>query len=136
VVQTIGPDAEESRLSDTGNYLSWAISQGIPGAPASGDDDQDSITNLMEYAHGMNPKVANPSAGVLSGNGITYTKGTEAIANGDVSWVIESSQTPAPNSWVPQVSHAAGNPAATISHTFLPGSLTEDFFRLRVTSTP
>jgi mannosyl-glycoprotein endo-beta-N-acetylglucosaminidase len=136
VVQTIARDATESRLSDTGNYHSWAISQGIPGAPANGDDDQDSITNLMEYALGLNPKVANPSAGVLSGNGITYTKGSEAIANGDVSWVIESSQTLAPNSWIPQVSQAAGNPAATISHTFLPGSLTREFFRLRVTSAP
>jgi hypothetical protein len=136
VVQTIGLDATESRLSDTGNYSSWAISQGIPGAPAGGDFDQDGITNLMEYALGLNPKVANPSAGVLSGNVITYTKGTEAIANGDVSWVIESSQTLAPDSWVPQVSHAAGNPSATISHSFTPGSLTKDFFRLRVTSTP
>jgi mannosyl-glycoprotein endo-beta-N-acetylglucosaminidase len=136
VVQTIGPDATESRLSDTGNYSSWATSQGIPGAPADGDDDHDSIANLMEYALGMNPKSANPSAGVLSGNGITYTKGTDAIANGDVSWVIESSQTLAPNSWIPQVSQAAGNPAATISHTFAPGSLTKQFFRLRVTSSP
>ena len=101
VVQTIGPDATESRLSDIGNYSTWASSQGIPGAPASGDFDYDGITNLMEYALGMDPKVANPSAGVLSGNVITYTKGADAIANGDVSWVIESSQTLAPNSWAP-----------------------------------
>lgn len=136
VVQTIGPDAAESRLSDTGNYTSWAISQGIPGAPASGDFDNDRITNLMEYALGLNPKINNPSAGVLSGSVITYPKGAEAIANGDVSWVIESSQTLAPNSWVPQVTHAAGNPSATISHPILPGSLTNNFFRLRVTGAP
>ena len=136
VVQTIGPDATESRLSDTGNYLSWAISQGIPGAPDSGDSDNDGITNLMEYALGMAPKVADPSAAVLSGNVITYNKGADAIANGDVSWVIESSQSLAPNSWIPQVSQAAGNPAATISHTFIPGSLTKEFFRLRVTRAP
>lgn len=136
VVQTIGPDATESRLSDTGNYSSWATSQGIPGAPASGDFDNDGIVNLMEYALGLNPKVANLSAGVLSGNVITYTKGADAIANGDVSWIIESSQTLAPSSWVTQVSQTAGNPSSTISHTFLPGSLTKDFFRLRVTSAP
>jgi len=136
VVRTIGPDATESRLSDTGNYASWAISQGIPGAPANGDFENDGITNLMEYALGLNPKTANPSAGVLSGNMITFTKGADAIANGDISWVIESSQTLAPNSWLPQVSQTPGNPAANISHTFLPGSLTKDFFRLRVTSAP
>jgi endo-beta-N-acetylglucosaminidase D len=136
VVQTIGPDAKESRLSDAGNYSTWAVSQGIPGAPASGDFDQDGISNLMEYALGMDPKAASPPAGVLSGSGITYIKGAEAIANGDVSWVIESSQTLAPDSWIPQVSQAAGNPSPTISHTFLPGSLTKDFFRLRVTSMP
>lgn len=136
VVQTIGPDVTESRLSDTGNYTSWATSQGIAGASVTGDFDNDGLSNLMEYALGLNPKVANPSAGVLSGNGITFTKGADAIENGDVSWIIESSQTLAPNSWIPQVSQAAGNPAATISHTFAPGSLTKQFFRLRVTSAP
>jgi mannosyl-glycoprotein endo-beta-N-acetylglucosaminidase len=136
VVQTIAPDATESRLSDTGNYSTWATSQGIPGAPATGDFDKDGITNIMEYALGMNPKIANPTAGILSGNVITYTKGADAIANADVTWVIESSQTLAPNSWIPQVSQAAGNPSPTISHTFLPGSLTKDFLRLRVTSAP
>ncbi len=136
VVQTIGSDATESRLSDTGNYSAWATSQGIPGAPANGDFDMDGITNLMEYALGMDPKVANPSAGVLSGNVITYTKGAGAIANGDVSWVIESSQTLAPDSWTQQVFHAAGNPSPTISHTFTPGAETKEFFRLRVVSAP
>ena len=136
VVQTIGPDTTESRLSDTGNYLSWATSQGIPGAPATGDFDNDGITNLMEYALGLNPKFADLPAGVLIGNVITYTKGAEAIANGDVSWVIESSQTLAPDSWIPQVSQTAGDPSAIISYTFLPGSLTKDFCRLRVTNIP
>lgn len=136
VVQTIGADTQESRFSDVGNYQTWATSQGIPGEPPGGDFDQDGISNLMEYALGLDPKVADPAPGSLVGNTITFTKGTEAIANGDVSWVIESSPTLTPDSWNPQVSQAAGHPAATISHTFAPGALPQNFFRLRVIIEP
>ena len=136
VVRTIGADARESRLSDFGNYQTWAISQGIGGEPPGGDFDHDGISNLMEYALGLDPTAADPPPGVLTGNTITFTKGAEAIANGDVSWVIESSPTLAPGSWTPQVTQAAGHPATTISHAFAPGAVPKQFFRLRVTYEP
>ena len=116
----------------TGNYLSWATEQGIPGASATGDFDRDGSANLMEYALGTDPQAANPPAGVRSGHVITYTKGADAIANGDVSWVIESSDTLAPDSWIPRVAHAAGDPAPTISYDFTTGAPQKNFVRLRI----
>lgn len=122
-------------VSPASNYATWAndpLKGNIPGAPASGDFDNDGITNIVEYALGMNPRVSSQPAGILSGNVITYTKGADAIANGDVSWVIETSQTLATGSWTPQVTQAAGNPAATIAYTLTPGTPPKNFVRLQV----
>ncbi len=140
VTITVGDGALETArtflLTVTGNYLSWATDQGIPGASASGDLDHDGSTNLLEYGLGTDPRVANPSTGVRSGSVVTYTKGAAAIANGDVSWVIESSGTLAPDSWIPRVSHAAGDPSPTISYDLMTGNPTENFARLRIRVTP
>jgi autotransporter-associated beta strand protein len=115
-----------------GDYASWAIANGISGEPASGDYDKDGISNLVEYALGKDPNVSSQPAGVHSGNTLTFTKGSNAIANGDVSWVIETSTT-LTGSWTPQVTQAAGNPASMISYTFTPGSPSRNFARLKVT---
>ena len=118
------------------NYASWANdpSKGnIPGEPSTGDFDNDGLTNLTEYALGKNPRTSSQPAGVLSGNVITFTKGADAIANGDVSWVIETSTTLAPGSWTPQVTQPAGDLAATISYTLTPASPAANFARLKVT---
>ena len=118
------------------NYASWANdpSKGnIPGEPATGDFDNDGLTNLTEYALGKNPRTSSQPAGVLSGNIITFTKGADAIANGDVSWVIETSTTLVAGSWTPQVTQPAGDPAATISYTLTPASPAANFARLKVT---
>lgn len=76
---------------------------------------------------------SNLPAGILSGNMITYTKGADAIANGDVSWVIESSETLAPGSWAPQVTQPPRDATATISLTLTPGGWARKFVRLKVT---
>jgi hypothetical protein len=126
------------KLNYTGggsNYASWANdpSKGnIPGEPASGDFDNDGLSNLVEYALGKNPRISSQPAGDLSGSVITYTKGSDAIANGDVSWVIETSETLA-NDWAPAVTQAAGDPALTISYTFTLGTPAKKFARLKVT---
>ena len=116
----------------TSNFASWAndpLKGNIPGEPATGDFDNDGISNIVEYALGLNPRVSSQPAGVLSGNTITFTKGADAIANGDVSWVIETSVTLAGGSWFeePVV------PGATISYTFTPGTPVKKFARLKVT---
>jgi autotransporter-associated beta strand protein len=117
------------------NYASWANdpSKGnIPGEPAGGDFDNDGIANIVEYALGQNPRVSSQPAGVFSGNTITYTKGADAIANGDVSWVIETSQTLAAASWTPAVTQPGGDPSASITYLFTPSSPVKNFARLKV----
>jgi autotransporter-associated beta strand protein len=121
------------------NYASWAndpTKGNIPGEPASGDFDNDGITNIVEYALGKNPRVSSQPGGVLVGNVITYTKGADAIANGDVSWVIETSQTLAGGSWTAQVTQSAADPALTIAYTFTPGTPAKNFARLKVIQLP
>jgi fibronectin-binding autotransporter adhesin len=123
--------------SSGSNFAAWANDPAkgdIPGEPADGDFDNDGITNLVEYALGKNPRVSSQPAGILSGNVITFTKGADAIANGDVSWVIETSQTLATDSWTPAVTQPAGDPSATISHTFTPSTPARNFARLKVTT--
>jgi autotransporter-associated beta strand protein len=128
---------EPFTVTVTGNYTSWAASQGISGEPATGDYDKDGLSNLVEYALGKDPKVSSSPAGVLSGYVITYTKGTEAIANGDVSWAIETStDLGATDDWTTSESQPAGDPALTISHTFTPSTPVKDFARLKVTQQP
>jgi autotransporter-associated beta strand protein len=121
------------------SYSTWAddpAKGNIPGEPASGDFDADGLSNLLEYSLGTNPRVAAPLTGVLTGTTISYTKGSDAIANADVTWVIETSQTLQPDSWTAVVSQAAGDTSPTISHTYTPGSPARQFYRLNVTSIP
>jgi autotransporter-associated beta strand protein len=118
------------------NFASWAndpLKGNIPGELPTGDFDNDGLTNLTEYALGKNPRISSQPAGVLSGNTLTFTKGTDAIANGDVSWVIETSTTLAAASWTPQVTQPAGNSAATISYTLTPRTPAANFARLKIT---
>ena len=136
IAQIIGTGTLTVTSGASSNFASWANdpSKGnIPGEPPTGDFDNDGLTNLIEYALGKNPRVSSQPAGVLSGNVITFTKGTDAIANGDVSWFIETSTTLAAGSWTTQVTQAAGNPAATISYTFTPSTPVANFARLKVT---
>jgi autotransporter-associated beta strand protein len=123
-------------LPASNNYASWADDNGIPGEPASGDFENDGISNVVEYALGTSPTVSTQPAGVLSGNVITFTKGADAIANGDVSWVIETSQTLAAGSWTAVVTQPAADPAPTISYTLTPSTPEKNFARLKVIQIP
>ena len=73
------------------NYSTWASANGIPGQPASGDHDQDGLTNLVEYALGKSPTASSVPAGTYAGSAVSFGKGAEAVANGDVTWAIEES---------------------------------------------
>jgi hypothetical protein len=118
------------------SYTTWAddpAKGNIPGEPAAGDFDADGISNLLEYGLGTNPRVAASLPAALAGNTVTYTKGADAIANGDVSWAIQASQTLAEGSWIDVVSQPVGDTTSTISHLFTPGNPARQFFRLRVT---
>jgi autotransporter-associated beta strand protein len=117
----------------TGDYATWANSNGIPGQPFDLDFDNDGISNGMEYALGKNPTISSQPSGALVGNTITFTKGADAIANGDVTWVIETSTTLATDSWTPEAAVTVGN---TIAYTFTPGTPVKKFARLKVVKTP
>lgn len=116
------------------NYASWAGSHGITGQPASGDYDNDGLTNLTEYALGLVPTVASPPAGTMSGTVLTFLKGSDAIANHDVNFVIEDS-TDLVN-WTPAVTQNAPNAATTISYDLATGGNTKHFARLKTVQVP
>ena len=116
------------------NYASWAVGNGITGQPFDGDFDNDGISNGVEYALGLNPTVNSQPVGTLSGNTLTFTKGAEAITNGDVSWIIETStDLGIIDDWTPSVTHPAGEDnGTTIAYTFTPGTPEKNFARLKV----
>jgi autotransporter-associated beta strand protein len=116
----------------SGSYASWATDNGIPGQPFGGDFDKDGISNGVEYALGKNPTASSQPPGVLTGNTITFTKGSAAITNADVSWVIETSTTLAAGSWTAEVTQLPGNAALTIAYGFNPGTPVKKFARLKV----
>jgi len=79
--------------TSTGNYSTWATAKGISGVASSVDSDKDGLINLLEYALGFNPTVSSGPAGTYNPTTrvITFPKGPEAFANGDVDWQIETS---------------------------------------------
>jgi len=128
--QLMPRDPADLTAGTLAGFDAWAASNGILGQPATGDFDNDKLTNLMEYALGLSPTTPNASPGTLSGGVLTFTKGAEAMTNGDVDWVIEDSTTlgAAPDPWTPVVAVEAGN---TISYN-LPGGQGKIFARLAV----
>ena len=109
-------------------YPAWVIAKGVLEGE-NGDDDKDGITNLVEYALGLDPKASSHPAGDFTGNTLTFTKGPEAKAAGDVTYAIETSTTLEADSWSPA---AATNGPDTISY-ILPDGQGRIFGRLKVT---
>jgi len=113
------------------NYSTWAADNGIPGEPASGDFDKDGLSNLMEYALGLDPTTSSVPAGTFDGSLLSFTKGAEAKANGDVTFEIEQSYDL--SEWVVVVPH--NSEASEISYT-LPIAQPKVFARLKITQIP
>lgn len=108
--------AKEFRLVRGGNFYAWATANSVTGGP-NGDSDNDGIRNLVEYALALNPAASDAQAGSYNpATGlITFTKRQDAIDNGDVTYVIQTS--PDLVNWTTAVTHGAGNTATTISTT-------------------
>jgi hypothetical protein len=113
----------------TNNFDSWAAGYGIPADEAD-DSDNDTIPALVEYALGLDPTVPDGSPAALDGLLLSFTKGAEAVANGDITYAIETSATMEPGSWT--VATPDVNDATTISYT-LPAGQEKIFARLVVT---
>lgn len=116
-----------------GDYASWATAHGIAGESAAEDFDNDGLTNIIEYALGLDPKSSDVPAGTLEEGVLTFIKGTDAIASFEVGWVIQQSTDL--STWTDAVTQAAGNPAASISYT-LPTGQGKVFARLKAVQTP
>ena len=118
------------------NYASWATANGISGEPASDDFDKDGLSNLVEYALGKNPTVSSQPPGTLSGNVLTFTKGSDAIANNDVIFEIEeSTDLGISDPWATVVTEGTADDTPDISYTLTPG-LSKEFARLKVIQIP
>jgi autotransporter-associated beta strand protein len=115
----------------TNDFASWASSQVPPvtGGP-NGDDDNDGVSNLVEYA-----LIDGGERGVLSGNTITFTKrGTPY--GGDLTYIVETSETLS-GSWTPEVTHGPAELGSPISYNLAPAPGTpKKFARLKVVTTP
>ena len=133
---TYSLDANGYLIVATAGYATWATTNGITGELFGDDYDNDGISNGVEYALGTNPTTSSQPAGVFSGNTLTFTKGSDAITNADVSWIIETSTTLQAGSWTDEVTQAAGNSDPTISFTFTPGTPARKFARLKVSIAP
>jgi len=77
------------------------------------DFDRDSVANILEYAFGMNPKVADATgiAPNVSGNKLQISFSCDATRT-DITYTVQSSTTLAPNSWA-DIARSVGG-AATI----------------------
>lgn len=115
-----------------GNYASWASTHGITGEASTVDHDNDGLANGVEYALGLDPTKPNGSPGTLAAGVLSFTKGADAMANGDVTYVIEESDDLGlADPWAAVVTHTPPNASATISHT-LPAGKPKVFARLKI----
>ena len=113
-------------------YENWASSNGIPGEASTADHDNDGLSNGTEYALGLSPTQPNGSPGTLTGNVISFAKGAEAIANGDVTYIIEESDDLGlADPWAAVVTQTPPNTDPAISYT-LPTGKPKEFVRLKV----
>jgi autotransporter-associated beta strand protein len=117
------------QVANGAQFSDWATESGITGAQPGGDFDYDGITNLLEYALGLNPTAPSASPGTFDGSTISFNKGSAAVANDDLTYAIQTSPTLAAGSWT-TVTPTVNSPSL-ISYT-LPTGLTKIFARLLV----
>jgi autotransporter-associated beta strand protein len=120
--------AGEINLVQSAGYGSWATTNSVLEGE-NGDDDKDGISNLVEYALDLDPQAGDPAPGTFTGNILSFTKGADAAAANDVSYIIETSGNL--TGWTQQSYVLSGN---TITYN-LPASPPDGriFARLKVT---
>lgn len=98
-------------------FALWAEANGIAGEPFDGDFSGDGIANGVNYALGLDPTVARGSVGQFDGGLLVFAKGAEAVANGDITFTIETSSDLV--TWTPAVPDT--DDASEISLSLPPG---------------
>jgi uncharacterized repeat protein (TIGR02543 family) len=117
------------------SYTTWADSNHVTGGEAAVGPD--GISNLLLYALALKLDGTNGSPGTLTGSLLSFNKRAEAVANGDVTYAIETStnlqdsSTPGDGGWAPVTPDT--NNDSIISYT-LPVA-DKIFARLRVRTT-
>jgi hypothetical protein len=121
-----------------GTYASWAIDNGLTEPANPSYVGPDGLTNLLVYALDLKKDGTNGSPGTLTGKEISFDKRIDAVNNGDVSYLIQTSTnllneiTPGDGGWAPVTPDV--NDATTISYTLPEGVLGGKVFaRLVVT---
>ena len=110
----------------TGTFANGTVTNQGP----NDDDDNDGISNLVEYAIAdQDPTAPNASVGSFASNVLSYTKRGDATG---LTYAIEESTGLV--SWQEVSGGSYVNNATTISYTLTPGTPTKNFTRLRVTS--
>ena len=129
--------SNSARTRVSTSYEDWASLKGIVGEKWNDDFDADGLPNGLEYALADMSPIDSDFLSAMSlsqdieGNGtmvIRYSKRPEAVANGDVSYVIETSPD-LKDPWTPVTPDVDDD--ATISYT-LPSGSEGLFGRLRV----
>lgn len=114
-------------IAQLDGFATWAAGFGVP-LDGNGDNDKDGIADLVEYALGLDPTVFSTLPPITpSGAGFTmsYTKGTEAAADPNITYILEAS--PDLEDWQP-----IGTQDATTISGVVPGGLGTNFGRLRI----
>ncbi len=111
-----------------GNYDSFAIENnlGLPGE----DNDNDGVTNLIEYALDTNLTGTDAGLGAVQGTSFSFNKRPIAVENGDVTYAIEESDDLGLTD--PWQAVSATETSSQISYT-LPAGRGKVFARLKVT---
>lgn len=95
------------------------------------DDDNDGISNLVEYAiAGEDPTVPNPTIGTFTGGALSFTK--RGDASGLTYAIQESTDLGISDGWDEVTGGSYVNDANTISYTLTPGTPPKNFLRLQV----
>jgi hypothetical protein len=112
-------------------YPAWAASQNPPVIGGeNGDDDNDGVKNLVEYA-----LADGGERGVFSGTTISFTK-RGAPYGSDLTYIIETSETLA-DPWLPVVTQGPAELGSPLSYDLAPTPGTpKKFARLKVVATP
>jgi methionine-rich copper-binding protein CopC len=112
-----------------GGYADWALNNGIVGG-ADDDDDNDGVSNILEYALGLTPGAPDSLADSFDGSTLSFTAGAEAVAGGDLTYTIETSADLGASG--PWTTVATGLDVNNVISYTLPSG-TRLFARLRVT---